>query len=232
MRPTNVINKKPNDNFFPDSFKYGDKIIKNPEEISDKFNKFFVTIGPKLDAKIDPPRVDFRTYLKNEMKDSFYIDPTTSEEIIDILHECKNKQSSGWDDIPMSIIKTVGSHIAVPLAHICNLSFSSGIFPKQMKLAKVTPIYKSEARDEFSNYRPISLLPNFSKILEKLMSNRLTNFLNRHRLLYDQQYGFRQNLSTDFALLELSDKIAEAIDRKKFMIGIFVDLSKAYLRPI
>ena len=162
------------------------------------------------------------------MKDSFYIDPTTSEEIIDILHECKNKQSSGWDDIPMSIIKTVGSHIAVPLAHICNLSFSSGIFPKQMKLAKVTPIYKNDARDEFSNYRPISLLPNFSKILEKLMSNRLINFLNRHRLLYDQQYGFRQNLSTDFALLELSDKIAEAIDRKKFMIGIFVDLSKAF----
>ena len=60
------------------------------------------------------------------------------------------------------------------------------------------------------------------------MSNRLTNFLNRHRLLSDQQYGFRQNLSTDFALLELSDKIAEAIDRKKFMIGIFVDLSKAF----
>ena len=87
----NVINKKTNDNFFPDSFKYGDKIIKNPEEISDKFNEFFVTIGPKLDAKIDPPRVDFRTYLKNEMKDSLYIDPTTSEEIIDILHECKNK---------------------------------------------------------------------------------------------------------------------------------------------
>ena len=60
------------------------------------------------------------------------------------------------------------------------------------------------------------------------MSNRLINFLNKHRLLYDQQYGFRQNLSTDFALLELSDKIAEAIDRKKFMIGIFVDLSKAF----
>ena len=60
------------------------------------------------------------------------------------------------------------------------------------------------------------------------MSNRLINFLNGHKLLYDQQYGFRQNLSTDFALLELSDKIAEAIDRKKFMIGIFVDVSKAF----
>jgi hypothetical protein len=74
----------------------------------------------------------------------------------------------------MAIIRSVGPHIAAPFAHICNLSFSTGIFPSGMKLAKVTPIYKSEARDEFSNYRPISLLPNFSKILEKLMFNRLT----------------------------------------------------------
>ena len=97
-----------------------------------------------------------------------------------------------------------------------------------MKIAKVTPIYKSDARDEFSNYRPISLLPNFSKILEKLMCKRITDFIDKHKILYEQQYGFRQNSSTDFALIELSDEIAEAIDRKQFMIGIFVDLSKAF----
>ena len=147
---------------------------------------------------------------------------------MNIIHVCKNKQSSGWDDIPMTIIKYVGPHIAAPFAHICNLSFSSGLFPSEMKTAKVTPVYKGDSRDEFSNYRPISLLPNFSKILEKIMFNRLSEFLNKHEILYEQQYGFRQNFSTDLALLELSDKIAESIDAKKYTIGIFVDLSKAF----
>ena len=101
-------------------------------------------------------------------------------------------------------IKTIGSHIAAPLSHICNLSFITGNFPSDMKIAKVTPIYKSDSREEFSNYRPISLLPNFSKILEKLMSNRLNDFLNQNNILFEQQYGFRQKLSTDFALIELS----------------------------
>ena len=220
--------QKTTDFSFPDSFKYENTIIKDPGEIGNKFNEFFVTIGPKLDAKIDPPQVEFQTYLRRDISDSFYIKPTTPEEIMNIIHVCKNKQSSGWDDIPMTIIKYVGPHIAAPFAHICNLSFSSGLFPSEMKTAKVTPVYKGDSRDEFSNYRPISLLPNFSKILEKIMFNRLREFLNKHEILYEKQYGFRQNFSTDLALLELSDKIAESIDAKKYTICIFVDLSKAF----
>ena len=169
-----------------------------------------------------------KKFLPDNIEASIYINPTTPEEVINIVNQCKNKYSCGWDDIPMAVVKSVGARIAVPFAHICNLSFSTGIFPSEMKIAKVTPIYKSDARDEFSNYRPISLLPNFSKILEKLMCKRLTDFIDKHKILYEQQYGFRQNSSTDFALIELSDKIAEAIDRKQFMIGIFVDLSKAF----
>ena len=99
-----------------------------------------------------------------------------------------------------------------------------------MKIANVTPLFKSEARDDFSNYRPISLFPNFSKILEKLMYKRLVGFLDKHNILYEQQYGFRQNYSTELTLIELSDRIAQAIDKKDFMIGIFVDLSKAFDR--
>jgi hypothetical protein len=128
----------------------------------------------------------------------------------------------------MAVIKKTGSSIAVPLAHICNLSFICSQVPSGMKTAKVTPIYKSDAQDEFSNYRPISLLPNFSKILEKLMFNRMVEFLDKHKILYEHQYGFRQNYSTEYALIELSDKIAQSIDKKKLMIGIFVDLSKAF----
>ena len=223
-----VINKKPTDSLITDSFKFENKIITNPEDISNKFNDFFVTIGPNLDAKIDPPQVNFETFLSKSVKESFFIEPTSSDEIIRTIDQCKSKYSSGWDNIPMAVIKSVGSHIAAPFAHICNLSFSTGIFPSDMKIAKVTPIFKSDDHEEFSNYRPISLLPNFSKILEKLMFNRLTNFLNKYEILYEQQYGFRQHFSTDFALIELSDKIARAMDDKKPMIGIFIDLSKAF----
>jgi len=224
-----VVNKKQNDFSIPDSFKYESRILQNPDEISNKFNEFFVSIGPKLDAKIDPAVVDFKTFLhKKYVADSFFISPTSPEEIVSILNACKNKYSSGWDNIPMAVIKAVGTSIAAPFSYICNLSFTTGIFPSDMKTAKVTPIYKADARDEFSNYRPISLLPNFSKIIEKLMYKRLIDFLNKNKVLYEQQYGFRQNFSTDFALIELPDKIAEAIHKKKFTIGIFVHLSKAF----
>ena len=210
-----VINKKQNDSSYPDSFKHEDTLIQNTEEISNKFNDFFVTIGPKLYAKIDQASVSFKQFLNDKtVKDSFYISPSSPDEIVRIIEVCKNKYSSGWDNIPMAVIKTVGTYIAAPFAHICNLSFATGVFLSDMKTAKVTPIYKSDARDEFSNYRPISLLLNFSKILEKLMCNRLTEFLDKNKVLYEQQYGFRQNLSTDFALIELSDRIAEAIDKK------------------
>ena len=90
----------------------------------------------------------------------------------------------------MTIIKRTINQILAPLTHICNLSLTNGLVPSKMKIASVRPIYKADAADEFSNYRPISLLPNFSKILEKVVFNRLTNFLSLNDILYEQQYGF------------------------------------------
>ena len=228
-----AINNKQAHSSFPDSFEYENKLINNVDEISKKFNEFFVTIGPKLDAKIDPPppHVNFKTFFPDNIGASIYILiqlHLKAEEVVTIGNQCKNKYSCGWDDIPMAVVKSEGAPIAVPSAHICNLTFSTGMCPSEIKIAKVTPIYKSDARDEFSNYRPISLLPNFSKILEKLMCKRLADFIDKHKILYEQQYGFRQNSSTDFALIELSERIAEAIEKKQFTIGIFVDLSKAF----
>ena len=100
-------------------------------KLSNKFNEFFVTIGPKLDAKIDPPppHVNFKTFLPDNIEASIYINPTTPEEVINIVNQCKNKYSCGWDDIPMAVVKSVGARIAVPFAHICNLSFLQEFFP-------------------------------------------------------------------------------------------------------
>ena len=128
----------------------------------------------------------------------------------------------------MSIIKHVIPHIVKPLTHICNISFRNGTFPDQMKVAKVIPVFKGNDKQVFTNYRPISLLPQFSKILEKLFNVRLDNFIERHSILNNSQYGFRPNMSTSLALLELTEEITSALDKKKSTIGVFIDLKKAF----
>ena len=114
------------------------------------------------------------------------------------------------------------------LANIFNKSFLTGIVPSKLKIAKVIPLYKTKDPALFSNYRPISLLPFFSKILERLMHNRLYNFLTEHNILAMNQFGFRKNYSTFLALMDLVDNISKNIDERNYSIGIFLDLSKAF----
>ena len=108
--------------------------------------------------------------------------------------------------------------IATPLTHICNVSLSSGIFPDKMKTAKVIPVYKKGDPKSYGNYRPISVLSCFSKVLERIVYNRLSDFLNKHNAIFDGQYGFRQGLSTELALSDAVDKFYSAFDKKKTYI--------------
>ena len=119
-------------------------------------------------------------------------------------------------------------HILTPLRHICNTSLGQGIFPEEMNIARIIPLFKSGDKQNVSNYRPISLLPQFSKILEKIFNNRLMNFLNSNNLLYLRQYGFRKNMSTFMAIMELVENITTAMDNGKFTIGVLIDLKKAF----
>ena len=100
--------------------------------------------------------------------------------------------------------------------------------PCQLKIAKVIPIHKNNDPNNFCNYRPISILPCFSKILERLMYNRLERFLNQSQIISEVQYGFRKKYSTYMALINLIDKISSGTDSNTFNIGIFIDLSKAF----
>ena len=140
----------------------------------------------------------------------------------------KNGKSSGYDDISPSIVKSAIVFITKPLAYIFNLSISTGIFPDALKVAKVVPVFKKDDPHVFSNYRPISLLPCFSKILERLIYNRLDHFLTRFNILHDNQYGFRKNHSTDLALLDICNNISSSLNLNHHTIGIFLDLSKAF----
>ena len=168
------------------------------------FNDYFVNIGPTLAKGI--PCVedkDCSTFLENSVTNSIYLNPVTPNEILDIVKHFKNKYSSGYDDLNMVTVKKSISCILQPLTYICNLSMETGLFPDNMKTAKVIPLFKAGDRKLISNFRPISILPQFSKILEKIIYNRLTLFIKHENIIYDGQYGFRENHSTTQALMQL-----------------------------
>ena len=154
--------------------------------------------------------------------------PTCPAEIINIVISAKSKKACGYDNIDPYVVQQVIPQIANQLAHIFNRSFVTGIVPSKLKIAKVIPIYKNENPELFANYRPISILPSISKILERLMYNRLYKFLADHNIISKKQYGFRDNYSTYMTIIDLVDKISSNIDNKKHSIGIFLDLSKAF----
>ena len=128
----------------------------------------------------------------------------------------------------MSLIKEIFKFICKPFTDICNKSFLNGVFPDKMKIAKVIPLFKSGENDTFTNYRPVSLLPQFSKILEKLFNNRLEKFLEMNELLVEGQYGFRNSRSTSMAIAQLIEELTNANDEKKYTVGVFIDLKKAF----
>jgi hypothetical protein len=154
--------------------------------------------------------------------------PIVETEIIKIVNKFNQNKSAGHDNIDTFIIKRVATEIAKPLTSIFNLSIATGIVPQKLKIAKVIPIFKKNDPELFSNYRPVSVLPCFSKILERLIFNRCITYIDRHRILNDKQFGFRSNHSTSMAIIQLVDTIYNAVEKNETTIGIFLDLSKAF----
>ena len=113
-------------------------------------------------------------------------------------------------------------------ALVYNKSFREGSFPEVLKIAKVIPVYKGDDAANPGNYRPISLLSVFDKLLEKLMYNRLDSFLHEHKIFYKYQFGFRKNHATTNALTEVIDYIYKSLDEGNYVFGIYIDLKKAF----
>ena len=122
--------------------------------------------------------------MSSEINDSFLITSTNKEEIYKIIKSLNSNKSCGPNSIPTKVLHLLQDQISNHLATICNLSFSSGVFPAFLKTTKVIPIHKKNSKLEVSDYRPISLLSNIDKFFEKLMHSRLIEFLEGKKILY------------------------------------------------
>ena len=144
--------------------------------------------------------------------------------IAPLSNKAKAKKNAGHDDISTFYLKKLSSVVCYPVSKLVNMSIETGIVPNSMKIAKVIPIFKSKERDDFTNYRPISLLPALSKILERVIYKRLYNFLNLNNVLNTSQYDFRSGHSTVHAVTEFVQHVIEAIEKRESTIGIYLDL--------
>ena len=200
----------------------------NPTDIAEGFNAYFSSIAEKLSPKSTPGMKHFSQYLSEPLSHNFIFKSADTVEVISIIDSLKNK-ASGPHSIPNEILKLLKANICHPLTTIINMSFATGIYPDQLKIAKVIPIFKNKGDKMLvSNYRPISLLSNINKIFEKLVYSRLYSFLNIHNCIHELQFGFRAKHSTNHALTSLTEMIREALDGSNFACGIFVDFQKAF----
>src|SRR6218665_1820734 len=202
--------------------------ITDSQPIAEQFNKYFTGVAQDLVNKIPHSNIPSSTFLKPPNLDSFALIPTSPFEIIAISHTLKQTHSTGLDDIKSILISPVIELIADPLSEIFDCSLKAGVVPVLLKTAKVIPIYKQGHKDDVSNYRPISILPYFSKILEKLMYNRLYSYIEKLNILSPFQHGFRHGHSTAMSLINLQDSISTAKNNKEFSLGVFIDITKAF----
>ena len=195
-------------------------------KIADEFNKFFTNIGTDLANKIPNASKPFDSYIP-KANTSMESQPLSINEPKDAFFSLKITKSPGHDGVSFNVIKKCFGELCKPLKYLFNLSIVKGIFPDDLKIAKVTPIYKADNSSNVSNFRPISVLPCFSKMLERIMYSRLQKYLKDHNIQYDKQFGFQTGHSTDHAIAQLVDQSYETFEKNYYTLGVFIDLSKA-----
>lgn len=203
-----------------------DNFIDNKQEIANKFNQYYSTVGEVYANKI---KCDNNTKFSCTIsKNSIFLRSTDEQEIKKCILELKTRKAPGIDNIKSETLKEISDEIILPLKYLINNSLELGIFPDILKTGIVKPLFKYGNKNKMENYRPITLISNIAKIFEKIIKERIIHFLNRFNLLSDKQFGFRTGKSTQDAIAYLIKLIYKKIDESKPALCIFIDLAKAF----
>ena len=205
----------------------GEKVITSPIEIAEAFNNYFSTVGTNLASDI--PLTEYcPEYCLEPTHSIFSLKPPTVETVYKLLTKIDEKKSVGLDNIPNKILKIAADVVAHSLMAIFTASINTGIFPQEWKESRVSPVYKSGARNDPSNCRPISVIPVIAKIFEKIVYEQLYEYLNNYNLLTTCQSGFRSLHSTLTVLAEATNSWSVNIDNGLVNGVVFIDLKKAF----
>ena len=198
--------------------------------IANKFNEYFASIASKLndeaEGKSETEQLpSFAEFMPKTNPNSIYLAECSEQEVSEIISGLENSKAS---DFPIRVIKHLSQILSPALAKHYNRLMSAGNFPATLKIGKISPIYKKDDEEHLQNYRPVSTLPIFGKIFEKIIYTRLYSFLSSQGILHENQFGFRKGHSTSHALNYSVHQIRESLKKKHHVLGIFIDLSKAF----
>ena len=225
--------QKTKSTLFPQENKVDKTIIQNPQDIAKTIIKnpqnpqFFTSVGPKLAKKITNTKKTFQGFLKSH-NGKMQFEELNFDVFEEAFKSLKRSIAAGFDNLSSNIIIDAYDSLKNIHFHVFKVSIQHRIFSDGLKIAKVTSIFKSGYKDNVSNYRFIFILPVFSKVLERIMYNRVYNYLDSKGVRYGKQVGFQRNNSTEHAMLQLTRDITGSFEKEEYTLGVFIDLSKTF----
>ena len=224
----NELRNQPAKNSSVDSLVVDDVLITDEKDIADAFNDHFASIGAAVAETVPTTDINFREFLTNPICNSLFLQPVSPAQITEAIRLIANKPSTDVNEISFKLIHSVAAQVSKPICHMYNLSISSGIFPASFKISKVIPIFKSGNSKQSGNYRGIALVNSFSKIFEKLVSDRLISFLSHNNFFFKDQYGFLKGRNTAQAVYKVCNFVSDTINKSEVCLAIFLDIRKAF----
>ena len=211
---------------------YEGQLVEKEQEIEEAFNNHFTTIGTKLAAKIETKESDDPLkYIIDEGPSTappFEFHPVDPSTIENEIKKLKCSKSARYDKVSVKLVNDAAGILCKPLAAIFNFLFEMSVFPDIWKIARVTSIFKSGSKNDMGNYRPISVLSVFSRLLEQPGHDQVSNYLKVHKKFSKCQHAFLKMHSTLTSLLNVTDAWFSNIDKRKINISVFLDLKKAF----
>ena len=208
-------------------------IITDKNGIVTEFSNYFANVADNVREVPPSPRTALNKMgatcdnYDKQQESTFKFKLVTPSEVKKIIHSLKSNKSSGWNDVPPFLLKTVSDYIAEPLARIINQSFTTGSFPERIKYSVVKPIHKGGSFG-LKDFRPVSVPCSLSIILEKVVHSRLLAYLEHYKKLTNCQHGFRKGFSTTTALTDMINEISKLMDEGYLVSGLICDISKAF----